>query len=535
MYKVFLVEDEIVVREGIRNNIPWDQTNYTLAGEAPDGEMALAMIQDIKPDILITDIRMPFIDGLSLSRIVKKNLPWIKIVIISGHDEFEYAREALSLGVEEYLLKPVSSQEMLKTLDKIARRIDEEKEKLLSIENLKARIRSSSDILRDKWLFDFMNGRIPAAEAIEQGREFNLDLLSRSYIAAVIAVVQAEKGEQLEPVKKILQTIMEQYPGSIWFAENEKQYALLIKEITGDGAPEKAASLEETAYTIAQAFKYEAERNTGCKIIVGIGSPAERIGEVPGSYQAAHKIAEYCASRGLMQIADSKLLPSSGEGFFDPAEFPDIKGDVFLTRLRYAAKKDIDDIVGEYTKILESSFDEMSAYFIFGEVIMTAARIVEDLGGNLKDIVPFSLEKAAIRSLVASRDVFIDRLRLLIETVIEFRGSRTGGRYREVIVKAREYIDSNYTSGDISLYSTAAHVGISPNHLSTVFAQETGENFIDYLTRIRLEKAKQLLQTTSMKSADIANETGFNDPHYFSYIFKKNIGLSPREYRGANS
>ena len=535
MYKVFLVEDEIVVREGIRNNIPWDKTPYSLAGEASDGEMALAMIQDIKPDILITDIRMPFIDGLSLSRIVKKTLPWIKIVIISGHDEFEYAREALSLGVEEYLLKPVSSQEMLKTLDKIAGRIDEEKEKLLSIENLKAQVRSSSDILRDKWLSDFVNGRIPATEAIERGREFNFDLLARSYITAVIVIVPGEKGEQFEPLKKILQTIMEQYAGSFWFAEHEKQFVLLIKEMPVESIPGKVSQLEETVYTIAQAFKYEAERNTGCKIMVGIGPPVERIGEVIKSYQSALQTAEYGVSHGLAQIADSKQFPSADKEIFDLSGFPDINGDMFLTRLRYAAKKDIDDIVKEYTKILESNFDEMSAYFILGEIIVAAARIVEELDGSLKEIVPFSLEKGIIRSLVASRDVFIDSLRLLIAAVIEFRDSHTGGRYRSVILKAREYIDRNFASGDISLYSTASYVGISPNHLSTVFAQETGENFIDYLTRIRLEKAKHLLQNTAMKSAEIAFEIGFNDPHYFSYIFKKNTGLSPRDYRVSQS
>jgi len=119
----------------------------------------------------------------------------------------------------------------------------------------------------------------------------------------------------------------------------------------------------------------------------------------------------------------------------------------------------------------------------------------------------------------------------LLSAVIEYRDAHTSGRYQSVIVKAREYIDLNFTSADISLYSTAEHVGISPNHLSTVFAQETGENFIEYLTRVRIEKAKQLLSDTSMKSADITYETGFSDPHYFSYIFKKNTSFSPREFR----
>jgi len=531
MYKVFLVEDEIIVREGIRNSVPWEKTAYILAGEAPDGEMALAMIQDIKPDILVTDIRMPFIDGLSLSRIVKKTLPWIKIVILSGHDEFEYAREALSLGVEEYLLKPVSSQDMLKALDKIAARIDEEKEKLLSIENLKAQVRSSADILRDKWLSDFMNGRIPAAAAIEKGREYNIDLLARSYITAVIAVLPGGKEERLAPVKKIFQSIMEQYAGGVWFVEHENRFVFLLKETVPDCETGKVSTLEESVYAIAQAFKYEVERNTGCKIMVGIGVNAKRIGEVPESYQAALKVADYGVNHGLAQIADISLLSSSSGRIFGFSEFPGITSDIFLAKLRYAAKKDIGAIVIEYTKTLENNFDEMSAYFIFGEIVVASAKIVEDLGGNLKEIIPFSLEKGAVRRFIASRDVFTEKLKALLTAVIEYRDSHTGGRYQMVIVKAKEYIDRNFASGDISLHSTARYVGISPNHLSTVFAQETGENFIDYLTRIRLEKAKQLLRNTAMKSADIAFETGFNDPHYFSYIFKKNVGLSPREYR----
>jgi len=377
MYKVFLVEDEIVVREGIRNSIPWERTSYTLTGEAPDGEVALSMILDSKPDILITDIKMPFVDGLTLSRIVKKNLPLIKIIILSGHDEFEYAREAISIGVEEYLLKPVSAQEMIKTLEKVAKRIDEEKEGLLSFESTRAHARS-------------------------------------------------------------------------------------------------------------------------------------------------------------LQISDSGLSSSGGEGSgFDPTGLLNIDGDIFFTKLKYAAKKDIDSIVEEYFTMLGNSWGEnpIMIYFLFGEIIVSASKIAEALGGDIKEIVPFSLSHDNIQALISSPDLFSKRVKDLLAALIEFRDSHTAGRYQSVIVKAREYIDDNFAAPDISLYSTAAHVGISPNHLSTVFAQETGENFIEYLTKVRIDRAKLLLKSTTMKSADIANETGFSDPHYFSYIFKKNTGLSPREFR----
>ena len=533
MYKVFLVEDEIVVREGIRNSIPWEQTPYSLAGEAPDGEMALSMIADIKPDILITDIRMPFMDGLALSRIVKKTLPWIKIIILSGHDEFEYAREAISVGVEEYLLKPVSAQDMIRALDKIARRIDEEKENLLNIEKLKAQIRSSSDILRDKWLSDFLNGRISAARAIEQGREFGVDLLARSCIVVAMGIVSpAGNEEQLFPVKLILHNIMEKYPNGIWFSEHEKQFVVFIRETanSADGVSPAGYMVGESAYAIAQAVKYEVERNTGCKVMAGIGPSVERIGEAVKSYQTALKIVNYGIARGLFQIADSSLLP---RGDFDPAGLSTISGDQFVTRLKYASKKDIDSLSGEYFKGLESSFGEnsLTAYFVLGEIIVASSKIVEALGGNIRDIAPFSLNQEDIQRIISSRDLFLEKVKALFAAVIEYRDAHTAGRYQSVIVRTKEYIEGSFADADLSLYSTASHVGISPNHLSTVFAQETGENFIEYLTRVRLEKAKQLLRNTAMKSADIANETGFSDPHYFSYIFKKHTGVSSRDFR----
>ncbi|MDR2210156.1 MAG: response regulator [Spirochaetaceae bacterium] len=397
MYKVFLAEDEIVVREGIRNTIPWETTSYTLAGEAPDGEIALSMIQEIKPDILITDIKMPFIDGLTLSKIVKKTLPWIKIIILSGHDEFEYARKAISVGVEEYLLKPISAKDMIQALDTVASRIDREKEELLSIEHLKQQVQSHAEMLREAAL------------------------------------------------------------------ENRT----------------RAAS-----------------------------------GETP----------EAASSQGI-----------SRDSFLDATKLLAVDGDSLWTKFRYGSRKDIDGITRDCAALLgeNSGDDHILEYFILGELIVIAAKVVEEMGGDIKDVIPFSLNRRTINEIIHSRDVFYGKIRSLFNAVIEFRDSHTDGRYRSVILKAREYIDQNFEDPEISLHGTASYVGISPNHLSTVFSQETGETFIEYLTRVRLERAKHLLENTPMKSADIACKTGFSDPHYFSFIFKKNTGLSPREYRAS--
>jgi two-component system response regulator YesN len=544
MYKVFLVEDEIVVREGIRNSIPWNKTPYTLAGEAPDGEMALSIIMDLKPDILITDIKMPFMDGLTLCRIVKKTLPWIKIIILSGHDEFEYARKAISIGVEEYLLKPISSQDMIAVLDKIAARIDEEKEKLLSIEHLKKQVQSHTDVLRERWLLDFVHGRIPPGETIEQARELGIDLIARSYIVAAVGIVlppEKPAGEhtRLLSVKAIIKSITENYSNVLLFPADEKKYVMLIRENSPPGANTGGAkkaeeSMEESVYSIAQGIKYEVERNTEYKIAVGIGPVVERPGEISRSFYHADTLIARQAALGLARIAEERNV--AGEGNFDQTGLLNIEADPLVARLKYASGKDVDSLIAGYADLLgeKSGEDQMLEYYIFGDIIVGASKIIEELGGDIKQIIPFSLQQHEIREIISSREMFYEKIRALFYAVIEFRESRTEGRYQSVILKTKDYIARNYGDQDVSLHTVASHVGISPNHLSTVFSQETGENFIEYLTKVRIERAKHLLSATNMKNADIAFETGFSDPHYFSFLFKKHTGLSPREWKKAH-
>jgi two-component system response regulator YesN len=505
--------------------------------------MALSIIMDVKPDILITDIKMPFMDGLTLCRIVKKTLPWIKIIILSGHDEFEYARKAISIGVEEYLLKPVSAKDMIAALDKIAARIDEEKEKLLGIEHLKKQAQSHTDILRERWLVDFVHGRIPPGEIIEQAREWGLDLIARSYIVAVIAVLPppegpAEKHKRLLSVKAIIASITGQYPNVLLFPADENRHVMVIRENPpspseddAGGAKKAEESMEESVYSIAQGIKHEVERNTECKIAVGIGPAVERPGEASRSFHSAEAIAARQEALGLSRIADEQSV--AGEGSFDPTGLLTIEVDPLVARLKYASVKDVDSIIKDYADILgeKSGEDQMLEYYILGDIIMGASKIIEELGGDIKQIIPFSLQRNAIREIINSRDIFYEKIRSLLYAVIEFRESRTKGRYRSVILKAKDYIERNYGDQDISLHRVASHVGISPNHFSAVFSQETGENFIEYLTRVRIDRAKRLLSATGMKSADIAFETGFSDPHYFSFIFKKNTGMSPREWK----
>lgn len=525
MYSVFLVEDEIVVREGIRNGIPWDQTQYVLAGEAPDGEMALSIIKDIKPDILITDIKMPFMDGLALSRIVKKIQPWVKIIILSGHDEFEYAREAISIGVEEYLLKPVSSSDMIASLDKVAKRIEQEKSSLTSLENLRLQVQSTVDIIRDRWLCDLVTGLVNTGDAIDKARELGIDLISHGYIAAIAEIsASGDNYPELITAKLTVAALMEKRPDVICFSQSMDKLILLLKHSGQD-------SLEESVYTLAQAVKYEVERNTGCRISVGIGSAVERIGEINRSYADADRVLKYLTKIGRNLIAGINDIQTVEE-----IDLLRMDGDPIADRLKYAARSDIDDILSHYLELIGDRPIQTTliGYHLLGDIVVAASKLIGELNGDIHRLIPLVDHPDRINGIVASRELFSAGVREILEAVIDFRESKVNSRYHSMITKAKQYIAGHFADQDTSLHSVAAIVNFSPNHFSTLFSQETGETFIEYLTSVRIDHAKALLLSTAMKSVDIAYESGFSDPHYFSFIFKKNTGVSPREFRTAS-
>ncbi len=524
MYSIFLVEDEIVVREGIRNSIPWADTPYVLAGEAPDGEMALSLMKDIKPDILITDIKMPFMDGLELTRLIRKTQPWVKIIIISGHDEFSYAKKAISLGVEDYLLKPVSSVDMLKSLEKVSNKIAEEKRQRLSYENLCVQVRNTAGILRGKWLCELVGGGVDAGEAVERGRSFDLDLIARGYIVLVASLeVEASKYTEFAGAALIVETIVSTRDDLIFFSTSMDTLVIICKQVN-------AESLEETVYALGGAIKHEVERDTLCRVSVGIGRLVTHIAEIASSFADAQKALAQLAQAGRRVIAGIGDIEVLNEN-----DLMRLDGDPVADRLRSAKRSDIDALVEHFMELLGDKpiHSSLLGYYLLGDIIVASAKLIESLGGKLQDVYPSILIQENMMDVVSSPERFRLEVRTLLDAIITYRESVVTGRYAPMIQKAKKYIETHFASQDISLHSVSEEVNVSPNHFSTLFSQETGVTFIEYLTRVRIENAKMLLSTTAMRSAEIAYESGFGDPHYFSFIFKKNTGMSPTEFRSA--
>ena len=204
MLKVFLAEDETLIREGLRDNIPWEQYGYRFVGEAADGEMALPLIRKTKPDVLITDIKMPFMDGLSLSRIVREELPRTKIIIISGYDDFEYAREAISIGVDQYLLKPVTRMNLRKVLQELKEKIEQDAEQEDYQTMLQNEMHEYEQFSRRIFFEKVLEGKMSVKEIYDEAAKLEMELTASSYNLIFIYLQEHRKNQSELEVEQFL-------------------------------------------------------------------------------------------------------------------------------------------------------------------------------------------------------------------------------------------------------------------------------------------------------------------------------------------
>lgn len=523
MYSVFIVDDEVIVRDGIRNKIDWEKSGFTFAGEAGDGEIALSMIQDIKPDILITDIKMPFMDGLELSRMVKKLLPWTKIIILSGHDEFEYAKKAISIGIADYILKPFTSEELLVSMNRAVEDLDKQKQRFSDIKKMKESLESASLLAKEKLLSDIVLGVITGADAVRLAADMKVDLISRFYTVCISEIYPVGgKSSKLIEVKSRLLSIADNNPKSTVFFISPERAVFILKSVQLEQA-------EEDSYNLANAVEHEISAGTDSCVVTSIGMTVDRIAKINDSYNSA---VQYLNQNRLIPNKNMIINTSDcSENGVTPSDLKET--DPLVDRIRYADEGEIEQIVNQYLECIDEVREDFAstASYLLVDIIMSISKLAEDLGGDVKDIAPEILSRSFVSGAVSSKEIFTREVKRILSAVLAWRNSRIQGKYGNVILRAKKYIEENFANPDICLMSTAKAVNMSPNHFSSVFSQECGMTYIEYLTNVRIERAKKLLKNTAMRSSEIAYEIGFSDPHYFSFIFKKVSGCSPQEFR----
>lgn len=545
MVKVYLVEDEIIIRQSIKNSIDWEKEGYEFVGDASDGELALPVILKEKPDILITDIRMPFMDGLELSRMVKAELPDIKIVILSGYDDFEYAKQAIKIGVAEYLLKPVSSAVLLEHLSEIAEKVRNEREDLALKKVYYQEMQENEELIKMKFLGELISGKLSLADAMEKGKRFHMNLSGPFYRIILFKFIQEDrvKAGQSEDLARAYAAVGNYVDGlkdAFRFQRGVEGWAFLLTSVEEDMEAQTERFIEGLKEVIAP---FEALTWFG-----GIGSEAARLRELRYSFREADKaFAGRFVQEPNQIISVEQLNYEQLDNEFDANIFGEINQfDQIITRfLSSGSLEEVESFVGAlFTEISEDHFRSLMIrqYIImniYATVLTFCKKLRKDAGvdGEAAGQMESLRENEEILKRAVSTAESVDDIKAYIGTLldhaIELRNTVSGRRYSDIIQTAKKRIEQDYMSEDISLNSVAAEVCMSPSYFSSVFSKEMGKTFIEYLTEVRMEKAKQYLACSSMKTSEISYEVGYKDPHYFSYIFKKTQGCTPKEYRAA--
>lgn len=534
--KVFLVEDEMVIRRGIKNSIDWEKEGYIFCGEASDGELAYPMIIKEKPDILITDIRMPFMDGLELCKLVKEELPNIKILILSGYDEFDYAKEAIRLGVTEYLLKPISSGKLLEALNGVSESIRREKEDKDLVRKYMEEMRENTEHEKQKFFEQMIAGNLSMADALETGKKYEMNLSAGMYNLLLFRFTLGEEnrksGELLGEAEYAIKKLTERLEYVFEFQRDVEGWAFLLM---ADNEEQMSERVKELSKDLEEIMKnYSTITYFG-----GIGQLVARLRELEESFREAERAL---AARFTMElnriISVEDIRMAQNVDTLDDIEITSF-GEIEKTRtmlekfLNNGAEDEIDEFVDVYINELpeENLKSVLMRQYIIMDAYIVMMSFCEKIEGIEGEMQAQSEELKNSMKTIQTLEEIKNYIRMLLKKIIGVRDTISGRRYSDIIEIAKDQIRKTYMSDEISLNTIAAEVGMSPSYFSSIFSKEMGKTFVEYLTEIRMDRAKELLMCSSMKTSEIGYEVGYKDPHYFSYIFKKTQNCTPKEFR----
>lgn len=533
MFKAFLVEDEIVVREGIRKNINWEQYGFSYAGDAPDGELALPLIRQIRPDLLITDIKMPFMDGLSLSELVRKELPETKIVIISGYDDFSYAQRAIRMGVEQYLLKPIIKEKMVDLLISLQKKMEAEQKQRDYLAMFQREAQEYEAFSRRRFFEQIVTGGLSVSEMSETAKSMGIDLNAPSYNILLFSLSSAEyNGSAPEGYTDSLAEVQEKVtqffisePGLTLFRWNITTHAALLKgeaEEIRQRTLDCASRIQELCTLAGHEVNWH----------IAYGTPVLRLRALPACFTEANRILSYrflCPEEHILTESSIKNTQKLGETATSTG-----KQEIDQGRIRgFLSSGTTEEIDPFIEQLLQSTNEEtiplpMFCRYLTMTVFFAAVEYLDSIGYRAESFWPPELRP---KDSIATPEEAKKYARQVMQHVMDLRDSESKKQQRDLLVQAMGFIDKHYQDETISLDRVAHKVNISPNYFSAMFSQEVGQTFIEYLTGKRIAEAKRMLRQTEMRSSEIAFAVGFRDSHYFSFVFKKVTGCTPSEYR----
>lgn len=534
LYKIMLVDDEEEVRKSIIRKINWQDAGFEVIGDAENGEDALEKIEQNEPDVVLTDIKMPYMDGLTMAEKIRQNYPSIKIVIFSGFDEFEFAKRAIKLNVIEYILKPVNVEELTAILKKIRNNLDEEIEQKRNVNLLRESYIKSLPTIREHFLNDLVHGGMDAETISSKLEEYAIDIdHAQQWMVAAIHMEPEEKVDKALPLHKerelipisVSRLIEEKLDGQFRFIMFHSALESIL--IAAIDARNSQAALVSLLGDICKETKKILE----VSVTIGVGESCFALTEVGASFKSALNALGYRAvsgSGGLIYIRD--VEPVNHEKLL----FDSRMESELISAVKFGPREKIEKVIGDLVgKMGEAKvhYRQYQAYIL--AVINVMTQVTQQYDLKIPDMFGVETDYFEILKKVEKtediRQYLLDVAFKMNAALEEERSNTT----KNVIKEAEQYIREHYQDPDMTVEKICRRLHMSAAYFSTLFKKETGQAYIAYLTDVRLNRAVELLMTTEDKTYIIAEKVGYPEQNYFSYVFKKKFGMSPTKYRAS--
>ena len=542
MLKIFLAEDEVIVRETIKRMIPWEELGFELVGEAADGEMALPLLIRQKPDLLITDIKMPFMDGLTLAKLAKKELPELKIVILSGYDDFNYAKQAINIGVEDYLLKPITKNALIERISEIRSRYEHEKTQKEYYEKFQREMQAYEKNSSRDFFEALVRGSMDMMEVYKKAEKLGVDIVAEAYNILIFTMNSEEdfsgqkegysewEAESLE----MLEEFFSGHPSAMLFRSNIFSYGVLLKG-------QKESIKEITKECVGKIQGILKRKESKREWFLAVGQPVERLSQIKKSYHTASRAfsQRYLYVENILYYDEMEMMEhrsgqadTNDNAYLKKVDVNALNPAILQKFLSNGIQEETENFVKDYFYAIGQEPMESLVFrnYVILNVRFSVITFLKGLGCDTEGMEPENTEEILAESgkNIESAIAYAEKM---VSQAITIRDKNSGNKNRSILKTAVDFIESHYMEEEISLNTVANVANVSANHFSALFSQNMGQTFIEYLTSLRMNKAKELLRCTGMRSSEIAGEIGYKDAHYFSYLFKKTQGMTPSDYR----
>lgn len=529
MNKLLIVDDDVIIRKGLAENISWESNGIELIGTASDGEKALELMDSETPQLIISDIKMPFMDGLQFAGIVRSKYPEIKLIFLTSYDEFEYAKTGIDLKIDEFILKPVDNKALLETAKRL----------LWDYENdqkVKRQLAESLPLLRSRFYNRLINGTFDDAGLKNEMEFLKIEFSLKYFICIVIKIddlhidplkSNIHDQEKLKlGITNIIDKVLYKNRDSIFFDSERDEIAIFFNHLHSD-----FKSIQNIVLNFTEEIRTEAERFLRTTVTIGVGMSYKDLKSVTASYREAKEALEFRHIMGRNQVYffQDTGLPKKDNPIRINSRDQELICMIKIGKYQEALNT-LDTIQQDFCK---NSFMSLNYIRFFSmEKIMLLFREFGEYYKDDADSINIDLYKI-FKTIQGKETIYqiFNPIRELITVICDNINSNRITHQKLLIQRAMKLMQLKYNEEGLSLKDIAQEVCISPTYLSILFKREKKITFSDYLFKIRMKKAIELFQNSDLLVYEVAEKTGYSNPQYFSLCFKKYTGHNPSDFR----